>query len=79
MPAVAQIPVDLTKAAAERPPNGSPRWYGTREQTVILVSHDDGRVVYTERTLFDTNGQPTGKGEGQIREEFYIEGWNDVN
>jgi uncharacterized protein with NRDE domain len=54
-----------------------PRWYGTREQTVILVSHDDGRVVYTERTLFDAKGEPVEKGYDQIKEEFYIEGWNE--
>jgi uncharacterized protein with NRDE domain len=54
-----------------------PRWYGTREQTVILVSREDGRVVYTERTLWDDNVQPISKKEGQVREEFHIEGWND--
>jgi len=54
-----------------------PRWYGTREQTVILLSHDDGRVVYTERTLFDADGEPVEESQGQIKEGFYIEGWND--
>lgn len=54
-----------------------PRWYGTREQTVILVSREDGRVVHTERTLWDDKVQPISKKEGQVREEFHIEGWND--
>ena len=54
-----------------------PRSYGTREQTVILVSHDDGRVVFTERTLWDENVQPVNKKDGEVREEFQIEGWND--
>jgi uncharacterized protein with NRDE domain len=53
------------------------RWYGTREQTVILVSRDDGRVIFTERTLWDDKVQPISKQEGQVREEFHIEGWND--
>jgi uncharacterized protein with NRDE domain len=72
-----QIPADLTKAMPDFASPDHPRWYGTREQTVILVSHDDGRVVYTERTLYDSEGEPAEKGQGQIREEFYIEGWND--
>jgi hypothetical protein len=44
---------------------------------VILISHEDGRVVYTERTLVDATGEPVEKSHGQIKEEFYIEGWND--
>jgi len=77
-PAVHQIPADHHSASPEWAANDHPRWYATREQTVILLSHDDGRVVFTERTLFDTKGQPIDKEQGQVREEFYIEGWNDA-
>lgn len=75
-PALPSVPADHTKSHSE--PNGidQPRWYGTFQQTVILVSRKDGRVVYTERTLWDDNIQPMSK-EGEVREEFHIEGWND--
>jgi uncharacterized protein with NRDE domain len=54
-----------------------PRYYGTREQTVVLVDREDGRVVFTERTLWDEKGQALSKEAGQTRIEFQIEGWND--
>ena len=76
-PALPSIPGDHTKADSEWLATDHPRPYGTREQTVILVSHDDGRVVFTERTLWDENMQPVNKKDGEIREEFQIEGWND--
>jgi len=71
------IPANHTKA--DWSADDQPRWYGTREQTVILVSHDDGRVIFTERTLWDENVQPVNKKDGEVREEFQIEGWNDDN
>lgn len=54
-----------------------PRYYGTREQTVVLVDREDGRVVYTERTLWDEKAKALAKEKGQTRIEFQIEGWND--
>ena len=56
---------------------GHPRYYGTREQTVILVDREDGRVVFTERTLWDEKGQALSKEAAETRIQFYIEGWND--
>jgi uncharacterized protein with NRDE domain len=75
-PALPQIPVDHTKALPEWASSERPRWYGTREQTVILVSRDDGRVIYTERTLWDEQGEPLSREQGQTRVEFHIEDWD---
>jgi len=76
-PALSPISENHTNGNGDWNATDHPRWYGTREQTVILVSREDGRVVYTERTLWDDNVQPISKNERQVREEFYIEGWND--
>lgn len=48
--------------------------YGTQRQTVILVDWD-GNVTYTERALFDANGQAIEKGKGDETFRFAIEGW----
>ena len=52
-----------------------PRFYGTREQTVILIDRDTGRVSYTERTLWDDAVEPLSKEDGETKIEFHIEGW----
>jgi len=54
-----------------------PRFYGTREQTVILVSREDGRVIHAERTLWNEEAEPIPEEKREIREEFVIEGWNE--
>jgi uncharacterized protein with NRDE domain len=69
--------VDHAATIPEWAATDRPRWYGTREQTVILISRDDGRVIFTERTLWNQHGEPLSTEEGQTREEFYIEGWGD--
>lgn len=51
--------------------------YGTQRQTVILVDWE-GNVTYTERALWDGNGNPIERGEGDISIKFNIEGWEDV-
>jgi uncharacterized protein with NRDE domain len=76
-PALPSLPEDYAKVDLNWSATDLPRSYGTREQTVILVSHDDGRVIFTERTLWDENVQPVNKKDGEVREEFQIEGWND--
>src|SRR5436305_11943421 len=76
-PALPAIPADHTEAYAEWLCTDHARYYGTREQTVILVDRDNGRVVYTERTLWDEHAQRLSKEDGDTREEFYIERWND--
>ncbi|KAK4155601.1 NRDE protein-domain-containing protein [Chaetomidium leptoderma] len=48
--------------------------YGTQRQTVILVDWD-GNVTYTERALWDPNGNPVSRGEGDETFKFKIEGW----
>ncbi|KAK6586354.1 hypothetical protein PZA11_001411 [Diplocarpon coronariae] len=48
--------------------------YGTQRQTIILVDWD-GKVTLTERSLWDPNGQPIERGNGDVRFEFNIEGW----
>ena len=88
-PALPSIPADHPQtlpACADVPNNHLPEWlatdhpryYGTREQTVILVDREDGRVVYTERTLWDEKGEALSKETGQTRIEFQIEGWDDA-
>jgi len=74
-PALPSLPADHTKAVPEWENSHIPRWYGTREQTVILISREDGRVVYTERTLYDEQGEPLSRGEGETTIRFQIEGW----
>lgn len=74
-PALPSIPADPTNAIPEWSNANRPRWYGTREQTVILVSREDGRAVYTERTLYDEQGEPISVEKGETKIEFHIEGW----
>lgn len=49
--------------------------YGTQKQTVILVNKA-GKVKFVERTLYDGNGMPVKKGDGQREFEYGIEGWS---
>lgn len=49
--------------------------YGTQRQTIILVDWQ-GRVTFIERSLFDGAGNPIERGQGDMRFEFNIEGWN---
>jgi uncharacterized protein with NRDE domain len=50
--------------------------YGTQRQTVILVDWD-GNVTYTERALWDSNGNPVQRGEGDETFRFKIDGWEE--
>ncbi|KAM0277640.1 hypothetical protein ACHAQH_005668 [Verticillium albo-atrum] len=50
--------------------------YGTQRQSVILVDWD-GNVVFRERALWDSNGNPIAKGEGDIIFKYKIEGWEN--
>lgn len=49
--------------------------YGTQRQTVILVD-TEGNVTFVERALWDANGHPVERGEGDVYFRFQIEGWN---
>ncbi|KAK6211567.1 hypothetical protein QIS74_10831 [Colletotrichum tabaci] len=48
--------------------------YGTQRQTVIMVDWD-GNVTYRERALWDGNGNPIERGQGDEVFKFKIEGW----
>lgn len=48
--------------------------YGTQTQTVILVDRE-GRVTYTERSLYDSNARPIPAGERDRYFTFKIDGW----
>lgn len=48
--------------------------YGTQRQTVILVDWA-GNVSFTERALWDANGNAIPRGEGDVHFDFSIEGW----
>ncbi|KAI5815219.1 NRDE protein-domain-containing protein [Pyronema omphalodes] len=52
----------------------SPRLYGTVQQTVVLLDRT-GVVTYVERTLYDSEAKPMGKGKGEVRTRFRIPGW----
>ncbi|KAG7150916.1 hypothetical protein HYQ46_000101 [Verticillium longisporum] len=49
--------------------------YGTQRQSVILVDWD-GNVVFKERALWDSNGNPIPKGEGDVVFKYKIDGQN---
>ncbi|KAK2597812.1 hypothetical protein N8I77_012574 [Diaporthe amygdali] len=48
--------------------------YGTQRQTLILVDWD-GNVTYTERALWDSQGNAIERGKGDMTFRFGIEGW----
>jgi uncharacterized protein with NRDE domain len=48
--------------------------YGTQRQTIILIGWD-GQVSYRERALFDANGNPIPRGDGDVLFRFAMEGW----
>ncbi|KAK2626764.1 hypothetical protein QTJ16_003939 [Diplocarpon rosae] len=48
--------------------------YGTQRQTIILVDWD-GKVTFTERSLWDPNGHPIEMENRDMKFEFHIEGW----
>jgi uncharacterized protein with NRDE domain len=49
--------------------------YGTQRQTIIFVDWE-GNVTFRERSLWDENGKPVTRGEGDMTFRFRIEGWN---
>jgi uncharacterized protein with NRDE domain len=48
--------------------------YGTQKNIVVMVDKE-GKMHYFERTLFDREAKPIGKGSGDRTFEFQIEGW----
>lgn len=50
--------------------------YGTQRQTVVLVDND-GNVTFVERALWDANGHPITRGEGDVYFRFQVEGWEN--
>lgn len=48
--------------------------YGTQRQTVLLVDWE-GKVSFVERALYDEDGKPILRGNGDVRFEFEVEGW----
>lgn len=49
--------------------------YGTQRQTVILVDWD-GNVTFRERALWDSNGNPVERGQGDVSFNFKVQGWD---
>jgi uncharacterized protein with NRDE domain len=49
--------------------------YGTQRQTIMLVDWN-GKVSFIERSLWDKLGRPIPRGEGDVKFEFQIEGWD---
>lgn len=56
--------------------NGMTGCYGTQRQTIVLVDWE-GNLTFRERALWDAGGEPIPHGEGDVKLEFKIEGWND--
>ncbi|ELR06655.1 hypothetical protein VC83_05287 [Pseudogymnoascus destructans] len=52
--------------------------YGTQRQTIMLVDWE-GKVSFIERSLWDEYGNPIPRGEGDMKFEFQIEGWDALN
>ncbi|KAK1590444.1 NRDE protein-domain-containing protein [Colletotrichum navitas] len=48
--------------------------YGTQRQTILTLDWD-GNVTYRERALWDGNGNPIERGQGDEVFKFKIEGW----
>ncbi|CAK7568480.1 MAG: hypothetical protein SEPTF4163_006472 [Sporothrix epigloea] len=76
----AETGVEAELASEERPDQQSMGFmtglYGTQRQTVILVDWE-GNVVYTERALWDANGNAIPRGKGDVTFNFDIAGWSD--
>ncbi|KAJ9142444.1 DUF833 domain-containing protein [Pleurostoma richardsiae] len=69
----------MEEVAGEERPDEQPMgfmtgMYGTQRQTVVLVDWD-GNVTYTERALWDANGNAIERGKGDMTFHFKIEGW----
>ncbi|CAK7206572.1 hypothetical protein SEUCBS139899_009368 [Sporothrix eucalyptigena] len=71
---------DAELASEERPDQQAQGFmtglYGTQRQTVILVDWD-GNVDFTERALWDANGNAIPRGAGDVHFSFPIEGWDE--
>lgn len=67
-------PDQIAAAGSDKPVKAAAGIYGTQKQTVLLVDHT-GRVSFTERTLYDNDGQPTCISDRNRAFEFQIEGW----
>ena len=50
--------------------------YGTQRQTILLVDWN-GRATVFERSLWDERGNPIERGNGDMKFEFQIEGWDE--
>ncbi|KAF2111755.1 NRDE protein-domain-containing protein [Lophiotrema nucula] len=62
---------DVVKHRAANPTAGC---YGTEKQIVILVDKE-GKMVYMERTLYDSDAKAVEKAHQDRQFEFQIEGW----
>jgi uncharacterized protein with NRDE domain len=48
--------------------------YGTQKQTIMLVNWE-GNVTFFERTLIDGEGRRISTGDGDLKYEFKVDGW----
>jgi len=67
--------VELQEKERPEPSPAMTGIYGTQRQTIILVDWE-GNVTFRERSLWDENGNPIIRGEGDMTFRFRIEGWN---
>jgi uncharacterized protein with NRDE domain len=51
--------------------------YGTQKQSVILVDWQ-GDLLFLERSLFDQDGRPVEAGNGDLRFQYHIQGWDGI-
>lgn len=77
--------VAAEQLAVDGPPDPSPSpmmgfetgLYGTQRQTLILVDWE-GNTTMVERALWDGNGNPVPRGEGDLEFKFVIDGWDEA-
>ncbi len=60
-------------------PHGNVQTSGVASPVNVVVYRHfrDGNVVYRERALWDSNGNPVAKGEGDVIFKYKIEGWEN--
>ena len=74
LPPVAVVPLDTVPADPDRAANPTAGCYGTEKQIIILVDKA-GKMVYVERTLYDSDAKPVEKALQDRRFELQIEDW----
>jgi uncharacterized protein with NRDE domain len=73
----ANLAAEIQATERPTPPPQAPMTgiYGTQRQTILLVDWK-GNASFRERSLWDPKGNPIERGQGDMKFEFKIDGWN---